>query len=62
VRIIDENNKFPRSELFGASDGFMVAAAITPYDQQSHDISDPSYGRLVFSKLAWDGSTNYPKD
>ena len=43
-------------EISFKDNGFMVAAAVTAYDGDPTDITDPSIGELKFYRKAWDNS------
>ena len=56
VQAHDQENYYSFKDQLDIDAGFMLAAAVTAYDGNSEDITDPSIGRLKFVKKTWDGS------
>ena len=42
------------TEPFGTANGFAIAAAVTKYDGNSEEITDPTIGELKYYLKRWD--------
>ena len=44
---------FPEEYVMDFEQGLNFAFAFTAYDNETEDILDPSYGKLIFSRYEW---------
>ena len=59
VQVREKENFYEASDHFGPTTSeFYVAAALTAFDGDSNDISDPQIGELKFYKKSWSGSSS----
>ena len=48
-----QRNFFTSDDEFNFSNGLNFAIGFTAYDNETEDILDSSYGKLIFAKFAW---------
>ena len=52
---------YASNATFGASDGFVVSAAVVTLDGSSQDITDPEIGEIKFYLKHWDVDSRHPE-
>ncbi len=54
IQMHDQKYFYPEKEVINsAKDSFIIAAAVTSYDGNPEDITDPEIGELVFYRKEW---------